>query len=213
MEIYKLVFNPIQVNTYLLADQSGDCTIIDCGCYDGSEFSELTDLIEEKKLKPVLLLNTHCHLDHIFGNRFILEKYNLGTFCHKEDERNRENAVNHAIMFGLSMEIPPVPAGFLTDNQTVSFGTTELIVLHVPGHSRGSVAFYSRNDKTVFTGDALFAGSIGRTDLPGGNYETLINSIRNKLFTLHADTVVYPEHGDESTIGIEIESNPYFIHN
>jgi glyoxylase-like metal-dependent hydrolase (beta-lactamase superfamily II) len=213
MEIYKLVFNPIQVNTYLLADQSGDCTIIDCGCYDGSEFSELTDLIEEKKLKPVLLLNTHCHLDHIFGNRFIFKKYNLGTFCHKEDERNRENAVNHAIMFGLSMEIPPVPAGFLTDNQTVSFGTTELIVLHVPGHSRGSVAFYSRNDKTVFTGDALFAGSIGRTDLPGGNYETLINSIRNKLFTLPADTVVYPGHGDESTIGIEIESNPYFIHN
>jgi len=213
MEIYKLVFNPIQVNTYILADQSDECAIIDCGCYDSNEFSKLTDLITQKKLKPVLLLNTHCHLDHIFGNRFILEKYNLGAFCHKEDERNRENAVNHAIMFGLSMEIPPVPAGFLTDHQTVSFGTTELVVLHVPGHSRGSVAFYIKNDKTVFTGDALFAGSIGRTDLPGGNYETLINSIRNKLFTLPADTVVNPGHGDETTISIEIESNPYFIHN
>jgi hydroxyacylglutathione hydrolase len=213
MEIYKLVFNPIDVNTYILADESGDCAIIDCGCYDRGEFIELTDLIEEKKLKPVLLLNTHCHLDHIFGNRFMLEKYNLGTFCHKEDERNRDNAVNHAIMFGLSMEIPPVPAGFLTDNQTVSFGTTELVVLHVPGHSHGSVAFYSRNNKTVFTGDALFAGSIGRTDLPGGNYETLINSIIKKLFTLPAETVVYPGHGNETTIGTEIESNPYFIHN
>jgi glyoxylase-like metal-dependent hydrolase (beta-lactamase superfamily II) len=213
MKIHKLVFNPIEVNTYILADQSGDCAIIDCGCYDRDEFSELTDLIEENNLKPVLLLNTHCHLDHIFGNRFILEKYKLGTFCHKKDERNRENAVNHAIMFGLSMEIPPVPAGFLTDHQAIPFGAAELVVLHVPGHSRGSVAFYSKNDKTVFTGDALFAGSIGRTDLPGGNYKTLINSIRNKLFSLPSDTVVYPGHGDETSIGIEIESNPYFIHN
>jgi hydroxyacylglutathione hydrolase len=212
MEIYKLVFNPIEVNTYILADQSGDCAIIDCGCYDKGEFTELTGFIEEKKLKPVLLLNTHCHLDHIFGNRFMLEKYNLGTLCHREDERNRENSVNHAIMFGLSMEVPPVPAGFLTEHQTITFGMTELIVLHVPGHSRGSLAFYSRNDKTVFTGDALFAGSIGRTDLPGGNYETLINSIGKKLFTLPAETVVYPGHGSETSIGTEIESNPYFIH-
>jgi glyoxylase-like metal-dependent hydrolase (beta-lactamase superfamily II) len=140
----------------------------------------------------------------------MLEKYNLGTLYHREDEQNRENSVNHAIMFGLSMEIPPVPVGFLTEHQTISFGTTDLVVLHVPGHSRGSVAFYCRSDKTVFTGDALFAGSIGRTDLPGGNYETLINSIRKKLFTLPADTVVYPGHGNETTIGTEIESNPFF---
>lgn len=210
MEILKLVFNPIQVNTYILADPSGDCAIVDCGCYDRDEFSELADLIGQKNLKPVLLLNTHCHLDHIFGNRFMLEKYHLGAFCHKEDEQNRENAVNHAMMFGLSMEIPPVPAGFITDRQTLSFGKTDLVALHVPGHSRGSLAFYSKNDKTVFTGDTLFNGSIGRTDLQGGNYETLINSITKKLFTLPADTVVYPGHGDESTIGIEIESNPYF---
>jgi glyoxylase-like metal-dependent hydrolase (beta-lactamase superfamily II) len=213
MEIYRLVFNPIDVNTYILADKSGDCAIIDCGCYDKDEFAELTDLIEEKKFKPVLLLNTHCHLDHIFGNRFMLDKYNLGTFYHREDERNRENSVNHAIMFGLSMEIPPVPAGFLEDLQTISFGTTELLVLHVPGHSRGSLAFYSRDDKTVFTGDALFAGSIGRTDLPGGNYETLINSIGEKLFSLPTETVVYPGHGSETSIGNEIKSNPYFIRN
>lgn len=210
MKIYRLVFNPIDVNTYILADKSGDCAIIDCGCYDKDEFTELTDLLEEKKLKPVLLLNTHCHLDHIFGNRFMLEKYNLGTFCHREDDPNRENSVNHAIMFGLSMEIPPLPAGFLEDLQTISFGTTELLVLHVPGHSRGSLAFYVRDDKTVFTGDALFAGSIGRTDLPGGSYKTLINSIGKKLFSLPTETVVYPGHGSETSIGIEIESNPYF---
>lgn len=213
MEIFKFVFNPIEVNTYILADLSGDCAIIDCGCYDPDEFNELTNLIGQKELKPVLLLNTHCHLDHIFGNRFILEKYNLGTFCHREDEQNRENAVNHAMMFGLSMEIPPVPAGFIKDRQRLSFGKTDLVALHVPGHSRGSLAFYCSTDKIVFTGDALFAGSIGRTDLPGGNYEALINSITTRLFTLPSDTCVYPGHGESTTIEKEIKSNPFFIHN
>jgi len=210
MEIYKLVFNPIDENTYILADESGECAIIDCGCYDRNEFCELTDFIEEKKLKPVLLLNTHCHLDHIFGNRFMLERYNLGAFCHRDDDYNRKKAVNHALMFGLSMEEPPVPAGYLADGQKISFGQSELTSIHVPGHAAGSLAFYSEKDKVVFTGDALFEGSIGRTDLPGGNYETLINSIRNKLFTLPEETVVYPGHGDETTIGNEIKTNPYF---
>jgi hydroxyacylglutathione hydrolase len=210
MEVFRLIFSPIEVNTYILADQSGDCAIIDCGCYNRKEFGELTDLIQEKKLNPVLLLNTHCHLDHIFGNRFMLEKYNLGTFCNKEDEKNRENAVNHAIVFGLSMDTPPEPAGFLTDSQKISFGKTELTALHVPGHTTGSLAFYFENDNVVFTGDALFPGSIGRTDLPGGNYETLIESIKSKLFVLPHNTVVYPGHGDQTTIGAEIRYNPYF---
>lgn len=212
MEIFRLVFNPIQVNTYIIADPSGDCAIIDCGCYDQDEFGEMTNLIGQKKLNPVLLLNTHCHLDHIFGNRFLLEKYNLEAYCHKDDEQNRENAVSHAMMFGLSMEIPPVPAGFLNDRQRLSFGKTELVALHVPGHSAGSLAFYFRDGKMVFTGDALFAGSIGRTDLQGGNYETLINSITTRLFTLPSDTCVYPGHGESTTIEKEIKSNPFFIH-
>jgi hydroxyacylglutathione hydrolase len=212
MEIYRLVFNPIEVNTYILADQSGDCAIIDCGCYDRNEFSVLTDLILEKNLKPVLLLNTHCHLDHVFGNGFILEKYGLGSFFHKEDEPNRKNAVNHAIMFGLSMETPPDPAGYLTEDRKVTFGNTDLVTIHVPGHSRGSLAYYSKRDNAVFTGDALFAGSIGRTDLPGGDFSTIISSIKNKLFTLPPDTVVYPGHGEQTSIRDELESNPYFIH-
>jgi len=210
MEIYRLVFNPIDVNTYILADKSGECAIIDCGCYDSDEFSRLTDLIDEKQLKPVLLLNTHCHLDHIFGDGFMLQKYNIGAFCHKDDIYNRNKAVNHALMFGLSMENPPEPAGYLTEGQKISFGQTGLISIHVPGHAAGSLAFYSEKDKVVFTGDALFEGSIGRTDLPGGNYETLINSIRNKLFTLPDETIVYPGHGNETTIGIETRTNPYF---
>jgi glyoxylase-like metal-dependent hydrolase (beta-lactamase superfamily II) len=213
MEIYKLVFNPIEVNTYLLADHSGDCAIIDCGCYDSGEFSILKDLIGQKNLKPALLLNTHCHLDHIFGDRFMLEEYGLGAYCHEDDKANRKNSVNHAKMFGLSMKTPPAPAGYIKDGQNIIFGQTELTAIHVPGHAPGSLAFYCEKDSVVFTGDALFAGSIGRTDLPGGNYKTLINSIRNKLFTLPSETVVYPGHGSETTIGAEIESNPYFIHN
>lgn len=210
MEIYRHIFSPIEVNTYVLADKSGDCAIIDCGCYTENEFRKLDGFIESRKLKPVLLLNTHCHLDHVFGNRFILEKYNLRSFCCEDDEYNRLNAVNIAMLFGLVMETPPEPEGFLSDGQIITFGEISLKVLHVPGHSKGSVSFYSEHDGVVFTGDALFSGSIGRTDLPGGDYGTLIKSISGKLFTLPPDTVVYPGHGESTTIEKEIKTNPYF---
>jgi hydroxyacylglutathione hydrolase len=210
MEVFTLVFSPIEVNTYILADQSGDCAIIDCGCYDKDEFEEFTGFIRSKNLNPVLLLNTHCHLDHIFGNGFILDKYNLKSFSSKSDEMNRKNAVQHSRLFGMAMENPPEPGGFITDSQTITFGTTELMALDVPGHSAGSLAFYSKDNNCVFTGDALFAGSIGRTDLPGGNYATLITSIKTKLFTLPPSTVVYPGHRNSTTIKEEMRSNPYF---
>lgn len=210
MEIYKLVFSPIEVNTYILADKSGDCAIIDCGCYDKGEFEQMTDLIERKKLKPVLLLNTHCHLDHIFGNGMVLNEYGLKTYCHESEEANRKNSVQHALFFGLSMEAPPEPAGFLNDGEEIRFGSVILKALHVPGHAPGSLAFYSEKDNAVFTGDALFAGNIGRTDLPGGDYDSLINSIKNRLLTLPAETVVYSGHGEESSIGDELRHNPYF---
>ena len=211
MEIYKLVFSPIEVNTYILADKSGDCAVIDCGCYTKTEFNQLTEFIKAKNLKPVLLLNTHCHLDHVFGNKFFLDKYNLKTLSGKLDEGNRIDAVEHALLFGLSMEEPPEPAGFITDNQVITFGTTELVALEVPGHTTGSLAFYSEKNNCVFTGDALFSGSIGRTDLTGGDYDTLIKSIKNKLFVLPPSTVVYPGHGRETTIEKEMNSNPFFV--
>jgi glyoxylase-like metal-dependent hydrolase (beta-lactamase superfamily II) len=210
MEIYRLVFSPIEVNTYVLADSSGDCAIIDCGCYDDIEFKKFTSFIEEKNLNPVLLLNTHCHLDHIFGNKYLLDKYNLRPLCHEKEEMNRKNGPQHAVIFGLSMEMPPVPERFITDNEIIKFGSNDLKVLFVPGHSAGGLAFYSENDGCVFTGDALFAGSIGRTDLPGGDSEALMKSIKKKLFTLPEPTVVYAGHGSESTIGIEIKTNPWF---
>jgi glyoxylase-like metal-dependent hydrolase (beta-lactamase superfamily II) len=210
MKIYNLVFSPIEVNTYILVDDSGDCAIIDCGCYDKQEYERLEDFIKDKSINPVLLLNTHCHLDHVFGNRFVLEKYGLRTFSSEFDEMNRKNASQHAMFFGLTMDNPPEPAGFIADNQMVTFGTTELVALHVPGHTSGSLAFYSEKNNCVFTGDALFAGSIGRTDLPDGDYDTLIGSIRNKLFVLPPSTIVYPGHGNETTIEREMNSNPYF---
>lgn len=212
MEIYRLVFNPIEVNTYVIADQSGHCAIIDCGCYEAHEYGKLGNLIMEKNLKPVLLLNTHCHLDHIFGDGFILEKYKLEAQCHKNEIFNRENAVKVAEFFGLKMDAPPEPGSYLIDDQLITFGTTSFKALHVPGHSAGSLAYYFENENVVFTGDALFAGSIGRTDLPGGNYETLMNSIKAKLFALPTNTVVYPGHGSATTIEKEIRTNPYFIH-
>jgi hydroxyacylglutathione hydrolase len=210
MEIFKFIFSPIEVNTYILVDDSGDCAIIDCGCYNKEESERLENFIKEKRVNPALLLNTHCHLDHVFGNRFVLEKYGLRTFSSEFDEMNRKNASQHAMLFGITMKDPPEPAGFITDNQKVFFGTTELTALHVPGHTSGSLAFYSEKNGCVFTGDALFAGSIGRTDLPGGNYDTLIKSIKNKLFILHPSTVVYPGHGDETSIEREMKSNPFF---
>jgi glyoxylase-like metal-dependent hydrolase (beta-lactamase superfamily II) len=210
MKIYKFVFSPIDVNTYILVDDSGDCAIIDCGCYEKQESEEIENFIKEKGINPVLLLNTHCHLDHLFGNSFVLEKYGLRTFSSELDELNRKNASQHAMLFGLTMDTPPEPAGFISDNQIVTFGTTELKALHVPGHTSGSLAFYSDKNNCVFTGDALFSGSIGRTDLQGGNYETLIRSIKNKLFVLPPSTVVYPGHGNETTIEREMKSNPFF---
>ena len=211
MEIFKLVFSPIEVNTYILADQSGDCAIIDCGCYNINESEELAGLIKDKNLNPVLLLNTHCHLDHIFGNGFILQKYGLKAFSSKYDEMNRKNSVQHAMLFGLTMDNPPEPAGFITDNQVITFGNTELVALHVPGHSSGSLAFYCEKNSCIFSGDALFVGSIGRTDFPGGDYDTLIKSIRSRLFVLPPSTVVYPGHGNATTIKEEIQSNPFFV--
>ena len=210
MEIFRFVFSPIEVNTYILADKSGDCAVIDCGCFDKEEFEMLSGFIQKKSLNPVKLLNTHCHLDHIFGNGMFLQKYNLGTYCSQLDEMNRVSSVQHAKLFGLKMDDPPEPAGFISDGEKIEFGSVSLKALHVPGHSAGSMAFYSEKDKVVFTGDALFSGSIGRTDLQGGDYGTLLRSIKSKLFILPAETVVYPGHGDVTTIGKEMKHNPYF---
>lgn len=207
MKIHKFVFSPISVNTYVLSDSDGACAVIDCGCYDEAEFSRLTDYIDKHNLKPELLLNTHCHLDHIFGNGMFLKKYGLKTMACIKEEENRLNSQNHSLLFGMEMEMPPEIGTYLNDRQIVSFGGVKLEAIYVPGHSAGSIAYYSKEESCVFTGDALFAGGIGRTDLPGGNYDQLIENIKTRLLTLPPETVIYPGHGDSSTIGNEKATN------
>jgi len=210
MKIYRAVFSPIQVNTYIITGDGKECVIIDCGCYSRDEEKKLEDMLAARELKPVMLLDTHCHLDHVFGNRFLMERYGLRPWFHEGDRYNYQNAPRQALMFGLSMEPPPEPEGYLTDGQVISAAGVTLKVITVPGHSPGGIAFYSEADGMVFTGDALFAGSIGRSDLSGGDHEQLMENIRDKLFVLPPETVVYPGHGPETTIREEAENNPFF---
>jgi hydroxyacylglutathione hydrolase len=209
MRIKEFVFNPFQENTYVVYDETLDCIIIDPGCYDSGEEEELKNFIEESRLRPVALLNTHCHVDHVFGNHFIASTYNLVPQIHELEIRALESVVTVAEMFGL--EATPSPEGetSLKDNGVFRFGNTVLKMIFAPGHSPGSICFYSENDSILIGGDVLFQGSIGRTDLPGGDYHTLINSIRQKLFLLPDSTVVFPGHGPQTTIGYEKKFNPF----
>jgi len=209
MKIHKFVFSPIEVNTYIIAGDSGDCAIIDCACFNKEECDIFESFISSNKLNPVALLNTHCHFDHIFGNKFVLEKYNLKTQYHELEESNRTGFIERIMRSSWKFDAQPEPMRYIADNEMIEFDTISLKALHVPGHTSGSLAFYSEKDGCVFTGDALFAGSIGRTDLPGGDFNTLIDSIQRKLFTLPPSTVVYPGHGTHSEIGKEIASNPW----
>lgn len=209
MKVHKLVFSPISVNTYILDDKRGNCAIIDCGCYNEDEFQILKYFLRERVLTPKLLLNTHLHLDHIFGNRRVYENYGLMTHAAAEEEENRKSAQKHAMMFGLNMEEPPEIGEIIKGGQVIDFEGIKIETIFVPGHTAGSMAFYIEKEHIVFTGDALFAGSIGRTDLPGGDYNTLIKSIKEGLLCLDGETVIYPGHGKESTILNEKENNPY----
>jgi hydroxyacylglutathione hydrolase len=209
MKIHRFVFSPIGVNTYILADDNGECAIIDCGCYDNSEFNELKEYINENKLKPKKLLNTHLHLDHVFGNRFVLQEYGLKTHATREEKKNLSSATQHAELFGLIMPEPPGIGTYIEGGQMIFAGKISLQCLFVPGHTDGSIAFYCESGNFVFTGDALFAGSIGRTDLPGGDHQTLLNSIKENLLNLPDDIIVYPGHGPETKIGVERQHNPF----
>ncbi len=209
MKIHSLVFSPIEVNTYVLADDDGDCAVIDCGCYNDEEFNELKNFISTNKLRPVKLLNTHLHLDHIFGNRYMLEEYGLKTHAAREDEQNLRLASSHADIFGLSMPEPPGVGTFVSGGQEIEVGKILLKCIFVPGHTAGSIAYYCEQGNFVFSGDALFAGSIGRTDLPGGDYNTLLGSIKDNLLSLPDDTLVYPGHGPVTKIGAERKANPF----
>ena len=202
-------FNPFQENTYVLYDETGECIIIDPGCYDTGEQQKLVAFLEDNKLKPVKLLNTHCHIDHVFGNKFINEKYGFLPVIHKMDLKTLHSLMTVANLYGLNAEASPEPVEFIEEGEQIKFGSSILDIVFTPGHSPGSVCFISHPDKFVIGGDVLFYGSIGRTDLPGGDHETLLKSIRTKLFVLGNDYKVYSGHGPLTNIGFEKENNPF----
>lgn len=202
-------FNPVQENTYLLYNGNKECMIIDPGCYYDHEKDELVRYINENQLKPVLLINTHCHLDHVFGNKFIAEEYNLTLKTHALEKEVLQMAPASGLMFDLPFDNYTGPITFLAEGDTIALGNDEVKVLHVPGHSPGSVCFYCEKQNFLIGGDVLFQHSIGRTDLPGGNHEDLITYIREKLFILPDNVTVYPGHGSATTIGEEKRHNPF----
>jgi hydroxyacylglutathione hydrolase len=211
ISIKSFAFGPFQENTYILFDETKECVIIDPGCYDSSERAALAAFIESNKLNPVKLLNTHCHLDHVFGNAFVADTYKLQLEINKFDKPVLDALMMTAKMYGLNAEPSPEPSAYLNEGDTISFGTSTLKILFTPGHSPGSITFYDTTQKFMIVGDVLFNGSIGRTDLPGGDFKTLISSIKNKLFPLGDDYAVYNGHGSSTTIGFERNSNPFLV--
>jgi len=209
ISVERFIFNELSVNSFVLYDETGECIIVDPGCNSKDQQEQLTRFILDKKLTPVFIVNTHGHFDHIFGNIWAKEEFGCPVLAHKEDEPIMEHADKYAGLFGFTFGKSPLPDGYLNENEDLKFGVSLMNVLHVPGHSPGSICLYSATDRILICGDVLFNGSIGRTDLFGGNYDQLIGGIKSKLMTLPADTVVWPGHGPETTIGREHDSNPF----
>lgn len=209
LEIKSFEFNPFQENTYVLYDETQECVIIDPGCSDREEERILEDFVSSNNLKVTLLLNTHCHIDHVLGNWFIKKKYGVGLHIHALDEVVLSTVRVYAPNYGFPGYQETTPDGYLEEGKAVTFGNQKLEVLFVPGHAPGHVAFYHTETKNLIGGDVLFYNSIGRTDLPGGNHQTLLESIRKKLFSLPDDVRVHPGHGQETTIGFEKRTNPF----
>ncbi len=209
LHVQPFTFNPVQENTYIIYNEKKQCAIIDPGCYFASEEKALVDFIEENSLNPVYLLNTHCHLDHIFGNRFIHKKFGLTLHLNKLEKPVLEYGPTSAQHWQLPFDNYDAELKFIDEGNILKIGDDKLHILFTPGHSPGSISFYSKENKFIISGDVLFEGSVGRTDLPGGDFNILEESIKIKLYTLPEDVIVYPGHGDSTTIGDEMKTNPF----
>jgi len=202
--------NPYQENTYVLYDDSGECAIIDPGMYTAAEQNAVVGFIKQHNLNPVLLLNTHCHIDHILGNKFVFDQYGLKPQFHEGELVVMQVTPAWAQQSGIRYELSPLPDIYLPETGSISFGNTTLELIFAPGHSPAHLCFYDKADELLIGGDVLFRGSIGRYDLPGGNQAQLLKNIKEKLFILPHNCTVYPGHGPETTIGYERETNPFF---
>ena len=209
LKIKSFVFSPIQENTYLLYNEFNQCAIIDPGCYFDAEEEVLTQFIKDNSLTVIHLLNTHCHLDHVFGNKYVAETYSLTPQIHKKEEQVLAFAPTSGLMYDLPFDNYTSQPLFLKEGDVVNIGKDELLVIEAPGHSPGHICFYNKAQGFLIGGDVLFNRSIGRTDLPGGNYDELIKNIKEKLLVLPNKTIVYSGHGETTTIGEEKVENPY----
>ncbi|MFO7446882.1 MAG: MBL fold metallo-hydrolase [Ignavibacteriaceae bacterium] len=208
--IKKFIFNPFSENTYVIWDEeTHEGIVVDPGCIDSFEEKELSDFIEEKGIEPKYLVITHCHIDHVLGIKFIKEKYNPIYLVPELDKSLLEFSDKQAAAFGIEFDNPPMPDQYIDEYKKIYLGTSEITFLFTPGHSPGEHCLYFEKEKFCIAGDVLFHGGIGRTDLWGGDYDTLLKSIREKLFILPDDTVIYPGHGENTRIGIEKRENPF----
>lgn len=208
LHIQQFTFNPFQENTYIVYAENGDAVIIDPGCYEKHEEEALVSFIQNNQLNVKALLNTHAHIDHVLGNQFVVDTFKVDYYLHQEDEATLKAVPNYAHLYGFpNYKASPQPTKNLTHGEKLSFGAIELEVFFTPGHAPGHVVFYNQENNFVINGDVLFQGSFGRVDLPGGDLETLKDSIFNTMFKLPENTVVFCGHGPETTIGREKASN------
>jgi len=210
IQIKSFSFSPMAVNTFVLWDETNEAVVIDCACSSPSEEATLTKFITDNKLTVKRLLNTHLHFDHLLGNGFFYKQYGIKATAHADDVKHLPLSAQRAFAFGFNIPEPGYEIDdFLNEGDAVCFGNSELQVLHIPGHSPGSLVYYSSEGQFIVSGDVLFEQSIGRTDLWGGNLDLLLQGIREKLFTLPGNTIVYPGHGHATTIGDEKQYNPF----
>ena len=210
LTVKKFIFNPFSENTYIISADSKDSIIIDPGCFDDHEKDEIDKYVRNNNLKLKCILHTHSHLDHMFGTSYLSNKYNINIWIHREDQITYDSFERVCDLYGIptSNSSNPTPKHFKL-NDTFQCGEIMFKILFVPGHSPGHVAFYNKENDFVINGDCLFENSIGRTDLPGGDHELLIKSIKEKLFQLPDNTLVYCGHGNETSIEIEKDRNPF----
>lgn len=206
--------NPFREVTYVVSDEATkECVIIDCGAQEQFEFERIADYIQNASLKPVMAINTHAHIDHILGVKYITEKYNIPFALSSLDLPTLELASHSAAMYGLTDEkfVAPKINIDLKDRTVIKFGQTVLKIIPTPGHTSGGVSFFNEKSGELFTGDTLFQGSIGRTDLPTGDYDQLMKSIIFNLLPLGKDreVTVFPGHGNHTTLATEVTSNPF----
>ena len=209
LQVDYFTFNPFQENTYILSDETKNCIIIDPGCYSPAEKDELSSFISRQQLNPVRLLNTHCHIDHVLGNRYVADTYGLQLELHLMEIPLLRAVTEYGPQYGIFPDPVPEPTVLIREGDEIVFGHTRLKVLLTPGHSPGSLCFYDETSLTLISGDVLFLQSIGRTDLPGGDYNQLISSINKVLFTLPDEVKVFPGHGPSTSLGFEKKNNPF----